>query len=99
MQQLVADLREKLATVKKGGGEAAVKRHKERGKMFVRERVEALLDPDTPFLETSAIAANGMYNDERPGSRHGDGHRRDSGPSGDDRGQRCHRQRRKTTSR
>ena len=66
MQQLVAELREKLATVKKGGGEAAVKRHKERGKMFVRERVEALLDPDTPFLETSALAANGMYNDEAP---------------------------------
>src|SRR5262245_30538452 len=68
MQQLVAELREKLATVKKGGGEAAVKRHKERGKMFVRERVEALLDPDTPFLETSALAANGMYNEEAPGA-------------------------------
>src|SRR6266700_1497775 len=51
---------------KKGGGEAAVRRHKERGKMFVRERVEAVLDPDTPFLEFSALAANGMYDDEAP---------------------------------
>src|SRR5262245_43865263 len=66
MQQLVAELREKLETVKKGGGEAAVKRHKDRGKMFVRERIAAVVDPDTPFLETSALAANGMYNDEAP---------------------------------
>src|SRR4030095_12054908 len=66
MRQLVAELRSRLETVKKGGGEAAVKRHKERGKMFVRERVDAVLDPDTPFLEFSALAANGMYNDEAP---------------------------------
>src|SRR6266849_9865565 len=66
MQELVADLRSRLETVKKGGGEAAVKRHKERGKMFVRERVEAVIDPDTPFLEFSALAANGMYGDEAP---------------------------------
>src|SRR5215510_14267276 len=66
MQQLVGELRGKLETVKKGGGEAAVKRHKDRGKMFVRERIEAVVDPDTPFLETSALAANGMYKDEAP---------------------------------
>src|SRR5439155_26305958 len=66
MQRLVDDLRTKLAIVKKGGGEATVKRHKDRGKMFVRERIEALIDPETPFLETSALAANGMYNDEAP---------------------------------
>jgi acetyl-CoA carboxylase carboxyltransferase component len=66
MLRLVAELRAKLDTVKKGGGEAAVRRHKERGKMFVRERIEAVVDPDTPFLETSALAANGMYNDEAP---------------------------------
>src|SRR4029078_10178939 len=66
MQQLVSELRGKLDTVKKGGGDAAVKRHKERGKMFVRDRIDALLDPDTPFLETSPLAANGMYNDEAP---------------------------------
>ena len=56
----------KLEAVKKGGGESAVQRHKSRGKMFVRERIESLVDPNTPFLETSALAANGMYNDEAP---------------------------------
>jgi acetyl-CoA carboxylase carboxyltransferase component len=66
MQQLVAELRAKLEVVKKGGGEAAVKRHKERGKMFVRERIDGVLDPDTPFLELSSLAATGMYNDEAP---------------------------------
>src|SRR5438445_919952 len=66
MLELVAELRSKLETVKKGGGEAAVRRHKERGKMFVRQRIEAVLDPDTPFLEFSALAANGMYDDEAP---------------------------------
>src|SRR5437867_10618150 len=66
MLELVAELRAKLEAVKKGGGEAAVRRHKERGKMFVRERIEALIDADTPFLEISALAANGMYNDEAP---------------------------------
>jgi acetyl-CoA carboxylase carboxyltransferase component len=66
MQQLVAELRFKLEAVKKGGGEAAVKRHKERGKMFVRERIDGVLDPGTPFLELSSLAATGMYNDEAP---------------------------------
>ena len=66
MQELVAQLRSKLDKVKKGGGEAAVTRHKERGKMFVRERIEAVIDPDTPFLEFSPLAANGMYGDEAP---------------------------------
>src|SRR5215831_9841806 len=66
MRELVADLRARLEVVKKGGGEAAVKRHKERGKMFVRERIDNVLDPDTPFLEFSALAANGMYDDEAP---------------------------------
>mgnify|MGYP001321695921 CR=1 FL=1 len=66
MQQLVTELRSKLDAVKKGGGEAAVRRHKERGKMFVRERITAVIDPNTPFLEFSALAANGMYDDEAP---------------------------------
>ncbi|MBI4474488.1 MAG: methylcrotonoyl-CoA carboxylase [Acidobacteria bacterium] len=66
MLQLVADLRSRLDAVKKGGGEAAVKRHKERGKMFVRDRIDAVIDPDTPFLELSPLAANGMYDDEAP---------------------------------
>src|SRR5499427_2617893 len=66
MQELVAELRCKLDAVKKGGGEAAVKRHKERGKMFVRERIESVIDPGTPLLEFSALAAGGMYDDEAP---------------------------------
>src|SRR5438034_4069051 len=66
MQELLADLRSRLDAVKKGGGDAAVKRHKERGKMFVRDRIEAVVDPDTPFLELGALAANGMYEDEAP---------------------------------
>src|SRR6266581_5066092 len=66
MLELVDELRSKLETVKKGGGAAAVKRHKERGKMFVRERIDAVIDPDTPFLEFSALAANGMYDGEAP---------------------------------
>ena len=68
MQELVADLRSRIETVKKGGGEAAVKRHKERGKMFVRERIDAVIDSGTPLLEFSALAANGMYGDEAPGA-------------------------------
>jgi acetyl-CoA carboxylase carboxyltransferase component len=66
MLKHVEDLRARLERVKKGGGDAAVKRHKERGKMFVRERIDAVIDPETPFLEVSALAANGMYDDEAP---------------------------------
>src|SRR5262249_33870045 len=66
MQELVADLRSRLETVKRGGGEIAVKRHKERGKMFVRERIDAVIDAGTPFLEFSALAANGMYDGDAP---------------------------------
>src|SRR5438128_40395 len=66
MEELVAELRERLARVKEGGGAATVERHRGRGKLFVRDRIERLLDPDTPFLEFSALAANGMYDDEAP---------------------------------
>jgi acetyl-CoA carboxylase carboxyltransferase component len=66
MQKLVAELRSKLDAARRGGGDAAVKRHKERGKMFVRERIDAVLDANTPFLEFSGLAANGMYDDEAP---------------------------------
>jgi acetyl-CoA carboxylase carboxyltransferase component len=66
MLKLVEDLRARLERVKKGGGDAAVKRHKERGKMFVRERIDSVIDPETSFLEMSALAANEMYDDEAP---------------------------------
>jgi 3-methylcrotonyl-CoA carboxylase beta subunit len=66
MATLLADLRAKAARVAEGGGEAARRRHLARGKLLPRERVEALLDPGTPFLELSQLAAHGMYNDEVP---------------------------------
>src|SRR5262245_11695314 len=68
MLELVGELRKKYETVKQGGGEEALKRHTSRGKMFVRDRVATLLDPETPFLEFSALASNGMYRDEAPGA-------------------------------
>jgi acetyl-CoA carboxylase carboxyltransferase component len=64
--QLVEDLRARLEQVQRGGGEEAVRRHRERGKLLARERIECLLDPGTPFLELSPLAANGMYDDEAP---------------------------------
>lgn len=61
MRALVADLREKLAQVAGGGGEASRNRHTARGKMLARERVDLLVDPDTSFLELSPLAAYGLY--------------------------------------
>jgi len=66
MGELVADLRARLARAYEGGGAAAVDRHRKRGKLTARDRIERLLDPGTPFLEFSALAANGMYDDEAP---------------------------------
>jgi 3-methylcrotonyl-CoA carboxylase beta subunit len=64
--ELVADLRARLTRVKAGGGEESVRRHRGRGKLLARERIERLVDPGTPFLELSPLAANGMYDDEAP---------------------------------
>ncbi|MBR1173861.1 methylcrotonoyl-CoA carboxylase [Bradyrhizobium sp. KB893862 SZCCT0404] len=61
MRGLVADLREKLAQVAGGGGEASRNRHTSRGKMLARERVDLLVDPGTSFLELSPLAAYGLY--------------------------------------
>src|SRR5438876_5910288 len=66
MQQLVAELRERLEMVRRGGGEAAVARHTGRGKLLARDRIERLLDPDTPFLELSPLAAWELYGNEVP---------------------------------
>ena len=60
---LVADLKTKIATIEQGGGDAARARHAGRGKLLPRERVAALLDPGSPFLELSQLAAYGMYDD------------------------------------
>ncbi len=66
MAGLEADLKRRLAEARAGGGEEAVRRHREQGKLLVRERVEKLLDPGTPFLETGALAGNGMYDGMAP---------------------------------
>ena len=66
MDSLVADLRARLQRVRAGGGEEAVRRHREQGKLPVRERVDKLLDPGTPFLEIGALAADGMYEGKAP---------------------------------
>jgi 3-methylcrotonyl-CoA carboxylase beta subunit len=66
MQALVDDLRKRQARVEEGGGKKAVEKHVARGKLLPRERVRGLLDPGSPFLELSALAAGGMYGDEVP---------------------------------
>jgi acetyl-CoA carboxylase carboxyltransferase component len=63
---LAAELRRRLEAAKRGGGEDQVARHRSRGKLFVRDRVERLLDPGSAFLELSPLAANGLYGDEAP---------------------------------
>ncbi len=68
MQSQIDDLRAKLAEVSKGGSESARKKHVARGKLLPRDRVEQLLDPGTPFLELSALAAFNMYDNEAPGA-------------------------------
>ncbi|WP_295363958.1 carboxyl transferase domain-containing protein, partial [Arenimonas sp.] len=66
LRAAVEDLEAKLAQVALGGGEKARNKHTERGKLLPRERVAALLDPGSPFLELSALAAGGMYDDAAP---------------------------------
>jgi 3-methylcrotonyl-CoA carboxylase beta subunit len=66
MQALVEELRAMAAEVAQGGGAAARARHQARGKLLARDRVAALLDPGTPFLELSQLAAWGMYANEAP---------------------------------
>src|SRR6185436_15367634 len=63
---LSAELRERLSRVKQGGGPDLVKRHTSRGKLFVRDRIERLLDPGTAFLELSPLAAWDMYDGDAP---------------------------------
>jgi 3-methylcrotonyl-CoA carboxylase beta subunit len=66
MRALVADLRQKLTEVARGGSEEARQRHVLRGKLLPRERVNALLDPGTPFLELCQLAAYNMYGGDVP---------------------------------
>ena len=64
LRDVVAELRDRLALVRQGGSEAARKKHTDRGKLLARDRVDRLLDPGSPFLEFSPLAAWGMYGDE-----------------------------------
>ena len=66
MRELVADLRARLEQVAAGGGAQARERHVARGKLLPRDRIELLLDPGTPFLELSPLAAHDMYGGEAP---------------------------------
>src|SRR5437763_5025631 len=64
--ELVDDLRQRLARARLGGPEQARARHTGRGKLLPRDRVDALVDPASPFLELSPLAATGMYDDQAP---------------------------------
>ncbi|HTK00768.1 MAG TPA: carboxyl transferase domain-containing protein [Bordetella sp.] len=66
MQAQLDDLHAQMAAAAQGGGETARARHVSRGKLLPRERVEHLLDPGTPFLELSPLAAHGMYDGDAP---------------------------------
>ncbi|MGH2405797.1 MAG: carboxyl transferase domain-containing protein, partial [bacterium] len=65
-EALVAELRARLGVVSEGGGERALRRHRELGKLTARERIDALLDSGSPFLELSPLAAWEMYENEAP---------------------------------
>src|SRR6478735_3504042 len=66
MEELVADLRERSAEVARGGGEASMERHRSRGKLPARERIDRLVDPATAFLELNSLAAWDLYGGEAP---------------------------------
>ncbi len=66
LRATVDDLRAEMAKAALGGGDKARTKHTERGKLLPRERVRALLDPGSPFLELSSLAAHGMYDDAAP---------------------------------
>jgi 3-methylcrotonyl-CoA carboxylase beta subunit len=68
MDAVMADFRARTQRALAGGGAEAVARHKKRGKLLARERIDGLLDEGSPFLEFSTLAATGMYNDEAPGA-------------------------------
>ena len=68
MQAQLDDLNQKLAQTALGGSEAARAKHVARGKLLPRDRVENLIDPGTPFLELSPMAAHGMYDGDAPGA-------------------------------
>ena len=68
MEALVADLQRELVRSSEAGGVESRQRHLARGKLLARERIDALIDPQTPFLELSALAGLGLYGDEPGGA-------------------------------
>lgn len=65
---LLKELQQRLEKTRAGGGDDAVKKHKNRNKLMARERIERVLDPGSPFLELSTLAAEGVYEDDVPGA-------------------------------
>ena len=65
-EELLEELRDRTEEARRGGGEKARKRHEERGKLPVRDRIDLLLDPNAAFLELSPLAAFGMYDGQVP---------------------------------
>lgn len=68
MDAAMADFRARIGHAAKGGGDELIAKHKGRGKMLARERIDALLDEGSAFLEFSILAANGMYDGDAPGA-------------------------------
>ncbi|MEZ5464674.1 MAG: carboxyl transferase domain-containing protein [Lysobacteraceae bacterium] len=66
LKSLVADLDEQLARIAMGGGDKAREKHLSRDKLLPRDRISALLDPGSPFLELCPLAAHGLYDDAAP---------------------------------
>ncbi|MCK5076696.1 MAG: methylcrotonoyl-CoA carboxylase, partial [Calditrichia bacterium] len=64
--ELLNEFKEKTRKAAEGGSPKAIEKHKKRSKLLARERINLLLDPNTPFLELSTLAANGMYDDQFP---------------------------------
>jgi 3-methylcrotonyl-CoA carboxylase beta subunit len=67
-EEEVKRLESELEIVRAGGGKELRSKHEARGKLFVRDRIQKLIDPGTPFLELGALAAHGMYENQAPGA-------------------------------
>ena len=65
-EKLVKNLKKEITTAQQGGGEEKIKLHRSRNKMLARERIDSLLDPDTPFMEFNPLAAHDMYKNRAP---------------------------------
>ena len=66
MEEEVIKFKSLVDAIKQGGGKEAIEKHKKRGKLLVRERIQALIDPKTEFLELSSLAAFNVYNNDAP---------------------------------